>query len=229
MSLINDQLKRASQSLQQEDDTVRINLRPSSTAAFNPQSIRDSSPALKPQPTWDSAPASKPQPAWDSAPASKPQPIRDPAPASKPEPTWGWPPLPKKPGRGLALLVLVILLIAAAAAFIGIRHFSRNFPAFTTKFHVPQRVQATPPPKPAPVPATEKTVAVTAPAPRPMPLPPLKIQGITYYNAKWQAIINGKTVYVGNMVKGFRVAAISRNSVLFIAPDGSQKKLALGE
>lgn len=81
--------------------------------------------------------------------------------------------------------------------------------------------------QPVTQPATEQTDTDTAPAP--MPLPAMKLQGITYYNAKWQAIINGKTVYVGDTVDGFRVAVISRNYVSFIAPDGSKSMLPLGD
>jgi hypothetical protein len=169
MSLLNDALKRASQS-QVELDTVRIHLPP-------------------------------------------------PAPTSK---AYG--------GRGWALPVLVILLIATAGAFIWLAHFGRSrVSQVTTAAAVRSPVQAVPAapkpsvPKPAPPPTT---VAVAAPAPV---LPPLKLQGITYYNAKWQAIINGKTVYVGDNVNGFRVAVISRNYVSFVAPDGSKKMIPLGE
>ncbi|MGH7942175.1 MAG: hypothetical protein ACREE6_02360 [Limisphaerales bacterium] len=171
MSLINDALKRASQSQQQQGDTVRITLKPPST------------------------PAPKLQPA-----------------------------------RGLAIPVLIILLIATAGVFLRLAHHRRS-PVSRVRIAaaVPPPVHVVAPPKPA-SPAAQ-TVAFTGPArtPSPPPPPPLKIQGISSYNAKWQAIVNGKTVFVGDTVNGFRIAVISRNNVLFIAPDGTQKKLALGE
>lgn len=179
MSLLNDALKRASQS-QQGHDTVRLHLPPA-------------------EPIKAMAPA---------APAE-----------SNPKSGLGWFP------------ILVILMAAIAGAFIFLAHFSAKHRAhIATIIPVSQPVQPIPPaPKPALPPATKRAVAVTTPVARPISLPRLKLQGITYYNGKWQAIVNGTTVYVGDRVKGFRVAMISRNHVLFIAPDGSKEKLALGE
>jgi hypothetical protein len=172
MSLLNDALKRASQS-QAGHDTVRIHL---------------------------------PEPAA-LAPAPKQQ-----------------------TGRGWAVPVVVVLIVALAA-FIGLAHFRRgHVSTVATAVIVPPPVPVVPPaskpvaPPPAPAP---RAVAVTAhPAPV---LPPLKLQGITYYNARWQAIINGKTVHVGDTVNGFRIAMISQNHVSFVAPDGSRKIVPLGE
>ena len=214
MSLINEALKRASQS-QQEYDTVRINLPRASTSALNPQSAREIAPAPAP-------------------PAPKPQSTRDSAPKSKPEPTWGWPAESEtKKGRSSAVPILVILLFVTAGAFFGIGYFSRKSPAHVAAtLPVSHPVQAAAPvQQPAPPSPAEQAVATTAPAAEPAtpPPPPPRVQGISYYNGKWQAIVNGKTVYVGNTVNGFRIAVISRNNVVFIAPDGSQEKVALGE
>jgi hypothetical protein len=134
---------------------------------------------------------------------------------------------------GWMLPVLVILLIAAAGAFIARAFFSEKPPVQIARtVSVPQPVQVIPPaPKTSPPPAPSPAVAVTAPTPSPPPAPQppiLRVQGISYSNAKWQAIVNGTTVYVGDCVNGFRIAEISRNNVAFIAPDGSQKTLALG-
>jgi hypothetical protein len=175
MSLLNEALKRASQS-QQEHDTVRIHFKP-----------------------------------------------LPPAPA---------PPPPA--GRGRTLPVIVILVIAAVIAFIGLAHLGRRVtmaaavpPATPTVPGLPRPiVPKLAVPKRAVQPATGRAVAVTTPA---SVWPSLKVQGITYYNAKWQAIVNGKTVYAGESLNGFRVAVIYRNYVLFVAPDGSKKMVPLGE
>ena len=181
MSLLNDALKRASQT-QQELDTVRISLPPAT-------------------------------------------------PAPKPRTGLGW-----------AIPVLVILLIFTAGALVTLGFFARKAthapvpaPQIARAAAVPPPAHTIPPParpvpvapKPlAPPPATQ-TAAVAVSAP--MPLPPMKLQGITYYNGKWQAIINGRTVYVGDSVYGFRIAAISRNHVSFVAPDGSRTLVPFGE
>lgn len=174
MSLLNDALKRASQT-QQELDTVHIHLPP------------------------------------PSAPA----------------------PMPRT-GLGWALPVLVVLLIFTAGAFITLALFAQKAGharalQITAAPAIPPPAQAVPVvPKPVAPPAPARTVAVAVPAPAPAE-PPLKLQGITYYNAKWQAIVNGHTVFVGDSVNGFRIAAISRNHVSFIAPDGSRKLVPFGE
>ncbi len=193
MSLINDALKRASQSQQLQEDTVRISFKQASTPAFTPPP----SPVSKPQPDPGSAQGSSSTPVTDSGPV-----------------------------RSSVFLFIVIVLIVIAGAFMWLAHsWRRPVPHVTRAAAVPPP-RAVAAPKPA-SPATEHTVAVTAPARAVWPR--LKIQGITYYNGKWQAIINGRTVYVGGRVNGIHVAAISRNNVLFVAPDGSHKKLALGE
>ncbi|HTV40067.1 MAG TPA: hypothetical protein VMF08_05805 [Candidatus Sulfotelmatobacter sp.] len=186
MSLLNDALKRASQT-QQELDTVRISLPP---------------PAHAPK---------------------------------------------SHAGLGWALPVLVILLIVTGGAFIKLAFFGRQAapapaPRITTAA-VPPPAPARPvpvAPKPAAPPAKIQSVGITAPVPPSVSSsssssssnpaqPPLKVQGITYSNAKWLAIVNGTTVYVGDSVNGFRIAAIYRNHVLFIAPDGSRKLVPFGE
>lgn len=132
------------------------------------------------------------------------------------------------PGPGWMLPLLVILLIAAAAAFIGLAVFSRKpAPPVSATALVSQPVPANPPVLKLPSrPVTAKTVAVTAPALAP---PAPRVQGISYFNGKWQAIVNGTTVRVGDQVNGFRVEEISKSEVSFIAPDGSRISLALGQ
>jgi hypothetical protein len=135
------------------------------------------------------------------------------------------------------IVPVLLCTLAAAALFIGLAFliFERK-PAqqLTAAVVVPPPVQAIVTPKPSspPAPVTNQTAAVTAlvsaaPSAPPSP-PPLHVQGISYSNAKWQAIVNGRTVFVGDSVNGFRVSNISKNNVSFIAPGGSQKTLALG-
>jgi hypothetical protein len=186
MSLLNDALKRASQS-QYGHDTVRIHIPPV-------------------DPTVPAAPAIRAIPAMPAMSVA----VAEPHPKSG----VGW------------LPILVVLTVAVAGAFILLAHFSARHRAHAVAI-VPVSRPIPPAPKPAPPPVTVKAVAVTAPAPA--PLPPLKLQGISFYNAHWEAIINGRTVYVGNRIGGFRVAVISGNKVWLIAPDGSRKRLVLGQ
>jgi hypothetical protein len=74
---------------------------------------------------------------------------------------------------------------------------------------------------PDPVEAPPATVADEAPAP-PKPAP-LRLQGIVFNPARPSAMINGKTVFVGEKVGEFRVGAITQNSATLIS--GSQTNL----
>ena len=142
------------------------------------------------------------------------------------------PPAPKpQTGLGWALPVLIILLIITTGAFVALAFFGRKAapaPQIMTAVTVPSPARAIPVAPPVPPAATQRA-AVNTPPPAPVSPPRLKLQGITYYNGKWQAIVNGTTVYVGDSVNGFRVAAISQNHVSFIAPDGSRKLVPFGE
>jgi hypothetical protein len=177
MSLLNDALKRASLS-QQQQDAVRLNLPPA------------------------------------IVPAEPPPPV-----AETPRAGLGW-----------AVPVLIILLVIVALGFGVLAHLSGKRRAhMATVVSVPPPVRAVPAaPKPTPRPVAKPIAPVVAAAPS-IRMPRLRVQGITYYNAKWQAIVNGHTVYIGDDVYGFRVAMISRNRVSFIAPDGSKKTISLGE
>lgn len=56
------------------------------------------------------------------------------------------------------------------------------------------------------------TAIVVAPFEVPPP-PPLKLQGILYNPGNPSAVLNGRTLYVGDRVNGFRVLAITPQSV----------------
>jgi hypothetical protein len=142
----------------------------------------------------------------------------------------GAPPLPPvepESSGSMGWFVLIILIIAIACFFIGLAFATRK-PATETTVTVTNVVQvaAVPPPPPKPVVATNNPVV---PPPKPTP-PALKLEGILYGPGQPpQAIVNGQTVYVGDTVNGFHVQTISKNSVSFLASDGTEKILVLGE
>jgi hypothetical protein len=133
------------------------------------------------------------------------------------------PPVEPESGGGLGWLLLVILLVAIGCFFIGLA-IATHKPAPTPPPAPPQAVVIPVAPKPAPPPQTN--VLITPPKPVP---PALRLQGILMGSGKPQAIVNGQAVYVGDSVNGFRVQTISQYKVLFVAPDGTQKMLALGK
>lgn len=152
------------------------------------------------------------------------------------------PPVPallplEPPARGdLSWLfpIVIVALVLIACLFIALAFVIRK-PAVESRVAIsseqsapapaPQKrtpVAASPTPAPAP-----SAVPVETPAPPPAPV--LKLQGIFYNTVPPQAIVNGQTVYVGDLINGFRVKLISRNNVVFLAPDGSEKTLTLNE
>jgi hypothetical protein len=141
----------------------------------------------------------------------------------------GAPPLPPvqpESSGSMGWLVLVVLIIATACFFIGLA-FTNHKPASETTVTVTNVVQvaAVPPAPPEPIAVTNLVVPLTKPAP-----PALKLEGILYGPSQPpQAIVNGQTVYVGDTVNGFRVKMISKNNVSFVASDGTEKNLVLGE
>jgi hypothetical protein len=139
------------------------------------------------------------------------------------------PPLPSveaAPQGGMAWFfpVAILLLVAVACFFIIFAFFITRKPVaqITT---APQNAQPAAVVLPKTPPMSNRVVAVAAIKPAP---PALKVQGIFYSDAKWQAIVNGQSVFVGDNVNGFRVKLISKNNVSFVAPDGTEKTLALG-
>jgi hypothetical protein len=142
----------------------------------------------------------------------------------------GAPPLPPVESEsrgGLGWLVLVILIVAIACFFIGLAFATRK-PAAESTVTVTNVVQVAAAPVPvAPKPAPATNVIVPPPKPAP---PALKLEGILYVPGQPpQAIVNGQTVYTGDTVNGFRVKTISKNNVSFVASDGTEKNLVLGE
>jgi hypothetical protein len=150
------------------------------------------------------------------------------------DPPSGAPPLPPvepeepRNGSGWVFIVIVVVLVVAAGYFIGL--------AFTKRQPVPEITATTPVTQntqivavisaPAPPPVLQTNIVA---APKPPEPPALKLQGIFYNGPKPQAIVNGTTVYVGDLVNGFRVKLIAQNYVSFITPDGTEKTLALAK
>jgi hypothetical protein len=148
-------------------------------------------------------------------------------------PPSGAPPLPpvEPPARGGAgwlLALAAILFLAAACLFIGVARFKRPAPP----------VEITKAPEISPPPAEFVSVSMsnalpampdTNPPPAAPAEQPPKVQGIIFNPAHPLAIVNGKTVNVGDHVGNFQVKQILKGSVVFQRPDGSQEMLKLGE
>ena len=86
---------------------------------------------------------------------------------------------------------------------------------------------------PAPVPdspaaAATATNAAPAAEPPPPPPPPLKLQGVVYNPQKPSALINGRTVFIGDRVRDFRVVAISSGTATLVGA-GQTNVLSLAE
>lgn len=144
----------------------------------------------------------------------------------------------------LVLPVVIIFLIVAAFLFIGLamaRHTINNTdkkiavaPTMTVSQPVAAAVAPAANPPPAVLPATNPPApaapaeVVSPPAILTEPPKPTLVQGIAYDPVHPWAIINGKTVYVGDFVNGRRVAAISRNSVTLVG-NGQTNALVVGQ
>jgi hypothetical protein len=159
--------------------------------------------------------------------------------AQQKNPPAGAPPLPpvESPARGSTgwiLAVAAVLSFAAACLFLGPALFRHNAaPAAIVK--APE-IPAPPPVDAVPVMPATVTNALPPPASNTNPPPatvvaePLpKVQGIIFNAARPLAIVNGQTVNIGDRVGDFQVKQILQTSVLFQRPDGSQKKLEIGE
>ncbi|MDD5138848.1 MAG: hypothetical protein PHY43_01145 [Verrucomicrobiales bacterium] len=95
----------------------------------------------------------------------------------------------------------------------------------------PAPAPASAPVSPAPVPAAAPVVAApeAVPAPPPLVLPEtLHVQGLAHDAARPWAIVSGRTVYVGDTVRGVQVLEITRDSVTF-GSHGQSNLLFLGQ
>jgi hypothetical protein len=146
-------------------------------------------------------------------------------------------PVESRPGSviGWILPGVVGFLIIAACLFTGLALATRTVTtaAGESKSWAAQPVRpvATPAPDrvPSPIPVTRPAPASMAPSsPPPAPPPEPRLQGIVFAPTRPWAIVNGKTVRVGDWLGEFRVKAISPRGVVLEKADGSQKKLGLG-
>jgi hypothetical protein len=137
----------------------------------------------------------------------------------------GVPPLrpfePQKSGGAPQWILpsVIIFLIVAACFFIGLamaKHTVTQIERAPDTVAVTQEVEA------VPAPVVEPTN--TAPE---IQAPVFRVQGIVYDPVHPWAIINGKTVFVGDHVDNFRVKIITKNTVTLQAADGSETKLGL--
>ena len=107
-------------------------------------------------------------------------------------------------------------------------------PAIASVPWSPPVVPPTAAPKPAKVPSRETPnpgpIARTTPATAPAPtsFPSLTLQGIYYRPTRPAAVINARTVYVGDRVLGFSVTAITKNA-LTLSSAAETKVLSLSD
>jgi hypothetical protein len=156
----------------------------------------------------------------------------------------------------LFLLPIVVVLLSAAGGVLIWIALQRGT-ASQTGMVVPERklpalapmAPAAPVPVPVPEPAAPKEIEAPAavipaltetnvpaatnrvqvPVVEPAPKPALPVlRGIYFNPSRPSAVLNRKTVFIGDRVSGFRVIAITRESVT-ITTDGQTNVLTLGE
>ena len=158
----------------------------------------------------------------------------------------------ERPFANRLLIVIIFLLLSAAFAFIGLamtgRLAKKNVAVPPIAMAQPVAAAAASPPISAAAPAVAAAVAqsepkslpasasapviaapVVAPPPTPLVLPDsLHVQGIAYDPVRPWAIVSGRTVYVGDLVKGVRVIGITKNTVTF-GDNGQTNFLYVGQ
>jgi hypothetical protein len=145
-------------------------------------------------------------------------------------PPFGGPPLrPVEPRKNSSLAwllpAIIIFLIVVACFFIGLAMANRTVTKIVnapeTDVSTSQPVETVSAPAPQPVVPVEPAVSIEP--------PPLKVQGIAFDPSKPWAIINGRTVFIGDPVGEFHVKAISKYTVTLAGADGKEKIITLGE
>jgi len=144
---------------------------------------------------------------------------------------------PRERGFNWILPALVILLIAVACFFISLALAKRTVENTVAAPAVAPDavVSETPAPPPVATEPVESAVAAAPPAPAntdtvvSVAIAPIKVQGIVYDPVRPWAIVDDKTIYVGDRVRDFRVKQISKNSITLTGPGGTTEVLGLGE
>lgn len=122
------------------------------------------------------------------------------------------PPLPpvepsSRAGINWFLLTLVVLFLVIAGFFFGLSLSKPTPPSpVVVKRSLPRQIEVVPVVTNAP--SGSNAVPVVPPL-----LPEPKLQGILFDPTQPSAIVDGKTVFVGSRVGGFRVTAISKNGI----------------
>jgi hypothetical protein len=144
---------------------------------------------------------------------------KNPPPGGPPPPR---PVEPQKSGNAAQWILpsVIIFLVIAACFFIGLAMAKHTV---TQIEHAPEVSAVTPEVEAVPAPVVREPTN----AEPEIPAPVFKVQGIIYDPVRPWAIINGKTVFVGDRVENLRVKTINRSSVILQAADGSETKLGL--
>lgn len=126
------------------------------------------------------------------------------------------------------LPVLIILLIATAAGLLGLSFKHQQLPAVIVS--VPPSVTVSNPPQRAIVLPTSssnppKSAAVAVDTSSHLP----RLQGVFYDPVHPVAIVDGKTVHIGDNVGIYRVKAISKSDITLAGPSGALAQIRLGQ
>ena len=139
-------------------------------------------------------------------------------------------PLREERNFSLFLPVLIILLVITAIFFISLSladHTVKQIAA-APAMAVTQEVATVETPLPDPSVVIGRAAINTNPPPVPPPPPaPINVQGIVADPVQPWAIVNGKTVHVGDLVNDMRVTAIARSTITLAGKDGTNT-LGLG-
>jgi hypothetical protein len=134
-------------------------------------------------------------------------------------------------GTGWILAVAAVLFLAAVGLFFGPTLFGHK--ASTVAAAKTAKTAETPPTPAEPVSAPVTNTVPATPATSPPPAVSMeqlpRLQGVIFSATRPLAIVDGKTVNVGDRVGDFQVKQILKDSVVFQRPDGSQRTLHIGE
>jgi hypothetical protein len=125
------------------------------------------------------------------------------------------------PLLGWLLAAVVVILIVAAIFFIGWAWAQHTVRLIET---TPSPIEATP----APVVATLPVVAPPVEPPPATNAPAIpKLQGIFYSPTAPSAILDGKTIRLGDQYRQYRVKAISKYTVTLVGPDKKEVQIGM--